>query len=221
MTILEPIEGISFFQNESIGIFPDGNSLKGIFAYLKYLDGEYTSRYSLESVAGSSGFENIIKPADSSQSFYNTAAGHYDISVTFTGLFLPTHYTIVNANYDGVFEHSFNKAWKLIGVDNSHEVILDHQKGIEFCDGKTLCSNSVIKTFKVKNPKAHRTLILRADIGSNSEGYNYFIVRYIEFFGILFPPNSNGPKLCRPTIPERSIFFSPKFFFNLIMIFFS
>ena len=188
----------SFFNSERIAIFPETNSMNGIFAYLKYLDGEYGSRYTIEANLSVGNPFDLVSYHDTEQSYVYTKKGEYDITVTFnTSFFYPTHYSIVNAGTgkEDNGAHSYNKDWDFVGIDdNLKEHLLDRQRNNTFCD-KNLCSERITKTMIIEKPKAFKKFILRTIKGGNSNyeinGSDYFILKAIEFFGILCPENSN------------------------------
>ena len=185
------VNNISFFNSENIAIFPEKQSIKGIFAYLKYLDGEYESRYKIEGETEYGTVSDLVMYFDTKQDHVHIKNGFYDITITFKTLLYPTHYSIVNAGLDSTGHHTYNKAWDFIGVDaDNNEFVLDQQRDIAFCDD-SVCSESVIKTMEIKRPKAFKKFIIRALKNSNSQPNNdYFILKAIEIFGVLCPDNS-------------------------------
>ena len=187
------INNISFFNSENIAIFPKDESMKGIFAFLKYLDGSYESRYKIEANTSYGVSSDLVKYFDTSEGYVLTSAGKYDINITFQTLFYPTHYSLVNAGSDSVGSHTYNKDWDFVGIDDEdNEYILDRQRNNTFCDNY-VCQNSIIKTLEIKRPMAFKKFVLRTMKGGNSyseNGKDYFILKAIEFFGILCPQNS-------------------------------
>ena len=113
------IQNSSFFNEENIAIFPEKDSMKGIFAYLKYLDGNYQSRYSIEANLTYGEPSDIVMFYDSDQKYIRTERGNYDVNISFNTLFYPTHYSIANAEQSENNEtHSYNKDWDFIGIDD-------------------------------------------------------------------------------------------------------
>ena len=180
------IQNPSFFNEENIAIFPEEDSMKGIFAYLRYLDGKYLSRYTIEANLGYGEPSDIVMFYDTDQKYIHTEPGTYDINITFNTLFYPTHYSIANAEPTEYSTHSYTKDWDLIGIDDRKEHILDKQRDIKFCENIT-CNKSIPKTMKIKKPRPFTKFSIRAKEGSNSfsEENNYFILKSIDFFGVL------------------------------------
>ena len=188
------ITDIGFFKTERIAIFPENQSMKGIFAYLKYLDGEYESRYSIYADLSIGQPSDIVRYFETSQNHVVTKTGKYDITITFNDSFYPTHYSIVNAGTDRSNEsHTYNKDWDFVGVDDDNtEFVLDRQRNNYFCE-KAICAEKVIKTIQIKRPKSFKKFIIRSMDGGNSlsnGNSTYFILKAIDLFGVLCPQNS-------------------------------
>ena len=94
--------------------------MKGIFAFLKYLDGSYESRYKIEANTSYGVSSDLVKYFDTSEGYVLTSTGKYDINITFQTLFYPTHYSLVNAGSDSVGSHTYNKDWDFVGVDDDN-----------------------------------------------------------------------------------------------------
>ena len=183
------IDSHDFFSSEPISIFPGDESLKGIFALLRHIDGRYLSRYSLigdESYKPS--LENIVKAFEVDYSYVIVYKA--EITFQFNQFFIATNYSIQNGYVEGE-SHTYIKSWDLIGVDNNgNERIIDKHTDFQLCPTIINCDHAITKTFQIANPRPFKKYILRQYENSYPE-FTYLLVRYIDFFGILCSENSS------------------------------
>ena len=144
-----------FFNTEIQAIYPSSNSLKGIFAYLRFLDGDYFSRYQIHAEIASGNIENLVKAFESQHYFLYTNDDNPQITFTFDDYFIATNYSMGNAYQPSTF-HTFIKTWELIGVsDDQTEHVIDSHSNIDLC-GASGCNDYYIKTYQIKKPAAYK-----------------------------------------------------------------
>ena len=184
------INKASFFNSELLAVFPTkDDSLKGVFAFLRFLDGNYESRYQLEANLTYGQIENIVQAHETEHLLIYTTDDKPEITFVFHDSFIATNYSMQNA-YEQNVGHSFISSWNLIGVDDSGiEHILDSHQNFKLCGNSKSCTLNYTKTFQIKKPRKFKKYILRSL--KNSVGYKYLIIRYFDFYGILCSNNSN------------------------------
>ena len=213
----ETIFNAAFFNTELISIFPTDESLKGIFAYLRYLDGAYNSRYSVSGDVVNN-IDEIVQAFESQQGYINTK-NEPEITFSFKTNFIATNYTIASAYEDGV-DHTYMKSWNLIGVDdNDNEHIIDSQTDYQFCEGSDgYCREKFVRTFQIKRPKAYKNYILRSL--KNSKNTKYLVIRFFDFYGVLCSNETNRvcyfPHYRNTCISKRIVNFHPSFFIFIL-----
>ena len=183
-----------FFNTEHQSIYPSPDSLKGIFAYLHFLDGKYFSRYKIDGEIERGSLQNIVQAFESSYDFLYTSDNNPQITFTFDDYFIATNYSMSNA-YEPNYQHSFIKSWQLIGVsDDERQHIIDSHSNIDLC-GSSYCTDTYVKTYQIKKPAAYKKYILKSIRNSDSNNL-YLIIRFFDFFGILC--SSGGTKCYFP-----------------------
>ena len=184
------INKTSFFNSELLALFPTkDDSIKGIFAFLRFLDGTYKSRYKIEGDLQYGKVEYIVQAHETEHYLITTTENKPEISFLFDDYFIATNYSMQNG-YEPKSPHSFMSSWNLIGVDDSNiEHIIDSHKNFKLCGNSQYCDLNYTKTFQIKKPAKFKKYILRSL--ENSVGFKYLIIRYFDFYGVLCSNNSN------------------------------
>ena len=110
------------------------NTVNGIFASLKCIDGVYFSRYSIHTTLTHGNITNIVSYPEYGDSMQCTTSEAPYVTVTFKTPMIVSGYMMVNAYY--IIPRSYPTAWKVTGkyLDNP-EVELDSQTNFKFCEG--------------------------------------------------------------------------------------
>ena len=175
-------------NNNSISIFPKKNEdIHGIFALLKDLNGDYRSRYKINSLS-----ENSVAPIDK---YYNGGTGYISnendliINITFDSPFLLSGYSISNKVYQDD-KNSFPSNWVLYGQNptNSNSFyVLDTQTDQQFCNTKFTCTEEHINTYDTtkvyRAMKPFKTFIFHQL--KNSCGFDYILMKAFDLYGTL------------------------------------
>ena len=121
--------------------------MKGVFAFLRFLDGDYESRYQIEGDVTQNKVENIVQAHETEYSWITTTDEKPEIAFLFDDYFIATNYSMQNA-YEPNIYHSFISSWNLIGVDDSGiEHIIDSHHNFKLCGNSQSCNSNYTKTF--------------------------------------------------------------------------
>lgn len=93
----------------SVGAFPQGNSMYGIFYYLKEIDGKFLSKYSVEAIVDTE-LEYVYNYFSTDDSNYFTVSNKI-IKITFKEPFVLTDYSFANSGTSSA-PHTYPKAWE-------------------------------------------------------------------------------------------------------------
>ena len=171
-------------MSESVSILPIGNSVNGIFNYLKLNDGKYLSRYRVETNV-ELGNETCLYSFQTSgiNDYVATITGNGDITFHFDFPFYLTDYSFVNAA--GEVAHSYPTGWNVYGkYKDSITYMMSSIRYAKFCEGSTCTGASTIKTYHIKRPKRINEIII-------SNNKRRLVVRSFEFFGVFCLTESN------------------------------
>ena len=110
------------------------SSLQGIFSFLYDLNGNYGSRY--EFIGNSRRDEVSLSNLDQHftkgiTEIYISEDNTYQFKIKFNSLFFLTGYSLLNTIKDNSNTHPIS--WKIYGIENDEQHLLDTQKDQAFC----------------------------------------------------------------------------------------
>ena len=181
----DDVFNIEFFNTNILSIYPTTDSLKGIFAYLRFLDGNYFSRYHLEGDIALGNIEDLVKAFESQHYYIRTSDEKPQITFSFDDYFIATNYTMTSPNEPN-HDHSFIKSWHLIGVSEDQKEHIIDSRSDDLC-GKISCKNLYTKTYPIKKPAAYKKYILKSI--ENSANNPYLLIRFFDLFGSICSNN--------------------------------
>lgn len=171
-------------MSQKVGLFPVGNSMDGIFRYLKLNDGDYFSRYQIKASLTEG---NVLILCSFHTNKYNdvivTSYSDQNVTFRFNFSFYLTDYSLSNSGGG----HTFPTGWNLLGKnENSVLRLADSRREQKFCDTNS-CSESIVKTYHLKKPMKMNEIVFNtlSTIGGR------LVVRSIEFFGVFCLSGAN------------------------------
>ena len=165
----------------AIGVFPEGNSMNGLFFLLKNLHGVYQSCYSVEAEITAGDITSLYRYHETqSNSYFYTSESKNEVTITFNNTLILSNYSLSNSA-----DHTAPSSWYIYGVDTKgvkHE--LDKEEDQYFCDeGNTRCQTSVVKTYATKKQIRVKSIIIKQI--KAIDYYTYLLLRSAELFGVI------------------------------------
>ena len=163
-------------NNHTFSILQNNSStLYGIFAFLKDLNGDYGSRYTIEANPRD-GYEEECTP-------YYSEDNSFEIKFKFQTPFLLRGYAIANAA-EPTIGNSYPKSWKIHGIDSTGKrILLDSQQNQYFCQD-VLCKIDTILGYHVEGIRKGYTELTFQQT-QNSINNPYVFLHSLDFFGTL------------------------------------
>ena len=178
-----------FVSSGSIGIFPSNESMKGIFFFLKTLDGNIESRYKIDAKLQYGSISYICNYfSTTNNNYFYTTSAETDVKIKFNSTFILTDYSFSNASPD----HTYPSAWQVQSTFKNSNAVIDRRSDEKFCSSEnacSLCSNSIVKTYHVKKYRKSDQITFKHI--KNSCNADYFILRSIELYGVLCNNSNN------------------------------
>ena len=184
---------VSEFNNQPIGVLQNSYStIRGIFAFLRTLNGGYGTRYTIDSHQISSSYPSLSIDRYyewTNKYTYQSVEGKLDIKITFDSPFILTGYAVCNGVHLDT-GNTYPTGWQIIAINEktNKEIILDEQKEQKFCaSDSVVCATETVKGYGIK-----RSL-------KSIQGYKEFIFRQTAIrFGKLSQKLSLLSLLSRP-----------------------
>ena len=124
----------SFLEKGLFGVFPEGESMNGVFAFLKLFDGKYESRYQIEASLKGGDISYIYRYNDMPENnYFYTQENEGDIKITFNSSFYLTDYNFATAGSKDI-THSYPSSWEILGINSRNTYRLDKRESFKFCD---------------------------------------------------------------------------------------
>ena len=164
----------------SLRIFPNGDTMNGIFDALKRIDGSYESQYSIEAAISAGKKEYIYSyPLTKASSYF--AANDQKLKIKFKNPLFFTDYSFATSG-SSEMSHSHPKAWNITGTSEKGEtLLLDEVSSYTACNNARECHNSVVKTFHAKYPRKVSDIMIMQTASSSTS--TRIVLRSIELFG--------------------------------------
>ena len=176
------------FNNQPVSVLQNNlTTIHGIFSLLRQLNGNYSSRYIIDAEPRES------YPISSLDQYFEWTAnekywsidGSKTINITFDSPFLLSGYALSNGFQNSKTGNTFPSEWKIYGVTENENILLDEQSNQQFCgENVARCFNESVKGYSIKlQYRAFKKFIFEQT--KNSGGFEYLFLRSFDLFGTL------------------------------------
>ena len=166
--------------------FNKNDPLNGILSNFYKMSPDFISFNS--TLGGYSSNQSIVVERNQSEClFWHGRQSDGNFTIILKQKLLLTDYVLENAGCSSS-TRSHPEEFNLYGSnDNKKWTLIDKRTDQKFC-GKPGCDTGVIQNYTIKTPKPFTHFKFESSRNSEDQNRDYFIMRQIEFFGVINPP---------------------------------